>query len=264
MVDPKGQETKEPNVETIQPQQEVVTPPAAEPTLQELQAQLAETQKKFEQADKGLRSAQATLTQKDRQIKEQADLRSEIDVLKEMVKIAAVHRGSQLSEDELDDPDTIRKKLPDLDKAYADIEAKVKTRKQQEEYQAVISSFQTRVSELGLTESDEAFWEIGELVTTGTPFALKRAELKISKLEKEKTVDKKDVPTDTKTKSLEDRLAALERENKILKGELDVEDGQPAGGSKAFTRKQINEMSVEEYAKNRDEIQKAISAGRVK
>ena len=72
MVDEKGMETTGGVVETAEPQATEPTPPTAEETLR---SEMAELKTRFEQTDKGLRSAQATLTQKDKLLKEKEDLR---------------------------------------------------------------------------------------------------------------------------------------------------------------------------------------------
>lgn len=245
----EGKVTEVQAEETVEtPPQDEVTPPTTEEQLATLQGELDTLKAKYEQADKGLRSAQATLTQKDRLIKEKEDIRGEIDSMKDMIKILATSyaQGSQVSDDDLEN--VTPQKKQDINKAYEELEQKNRLRKQQEDMSQKIAEFGKRVESLGLTEEDDAYWEINELVTDVTPYnyqaRFKRADIKLKKMEKEKApVDKE--PTD---EGKEDKISELEKEiarlKKIQSGELDAETGAPSGASK-----------------NREEIMRRLASG---
>ena len=236
MTTEKGKEIKEPQAETEfgakilpEPQTEEPKPPTAEEQMATLQQQLDELKTKYEQADKGLRSAQATLTQKDRLLKEKENVRDEIETLKNMVKIIATQsvRGSDEDTDGLEA--TAKKKSPDIDKAFEELEQKQKTREYQNKLQEQIDSIRQRVESLGLTEDDESYWEIYKLATNSTPADFRLADIRLKKLEKEKTpVDIK--PTDAK-KQLDEALKEIARLKKAVNPNYDVEKGLPSGAA---------------------------------
>lgn len=239
---------------TTEPQQEVPQIPTTEEQTATLQEQLNELKTKYEQADKGLRSAQATLTQKDRLLKEKENVRDEIETLKNMVKILAV-RGQVQEEDTNDFESTAKRKLPDIDKAFQEIEQRQKAQEYQRQVQDKIDAIKERVESSGLTENDSEYWEIYKLATSATPADFRLADIKLKKLESEK----EKTPVDTKpTDEIAKRLEALEKENerlkKIVSGELDVEKGLPSGASaneaeirKAFRENPRNTKARADY-----------------
>jgi len=239
MEDQEGQEIEGKTDETqfgqkipAEPQQEEPKPLTTEETLQK---EIAELRTKYEQTDKGLRSAQATLTQKDRLLKERENVRDEIETLKNMVKILATQQNS--GDDDFET--TAKKKNPDIDKSFEELEQRQKAQEYQRKLTETIDSYRQRVEAVGLTEKDEGYWEIYKLVTNATPADFRLADIRLGKLEaeKEKTpVDNK--PTD-EAKKLEVALKEIERLKKVVSGELDTETGLPSGAS--ATEAQIKE-----------------------
>mgnify|MGYP003145582190 CR=1 FL=1 len=255
-MDTKGTQTDVKTEETIKPLQEEQLPATTEEQLATLQTAYDELHTKFEQTDKGLRTAQSTLTGKDRQLKDNQDLRGEIDTLKQMMKVVATTRS-----DNFDDGNQ-----GDIDKKFGELERGLQFRQAQDALSATIDGFQGRVEGLGLKENDDAYLEIQDLVLQGTSTSFKRAELRLSKLENAK---KEGLPVDNKPPDEKKRIDDLEKELKRLKqkesGELDSETGIPAGsGEFLFTREQVRNMPDDEYREKRGKIEAAQEAGRIK
>jgi len=250
MTTDNGQEIDTQTAVTQESQQAEVKPLTTEEQMATLQQEMNEVKSRYEQADKGLRSAQATLTQKDRLLKEKENVRDEIQTLKNMVKILATR--PQSSDSFADDLEaTARKPSVDIDKQFKELEDRQKAQEYQRQLQGQIGSFQQRVETLGLKEDDEAYWEIYKLVTSATPADFRLADIRLKKLEKENTpVDNK--PTDDKT--LETMQKEISRLKDIISGKLDTETGLPAGASaneaqirKAFRDNSRNPQARKDY-----------------
>lgn len=252
--------------EEITPVVEEVTPATAESQYATLQTELTELKGKYEQADKGLRSAQATLTQKDRLLKEREDIRGEIDTLKSMVKYLAVQPSSG---EDADDLETMAKrKAPDIDAKFKELEDRENARKYQDRLQETVSGYESRVNALGLTQENESYWEIKKLVTSGHPDDLRIADIKLKKLEKESApVDNK--PADEKDKVILELQAKVEKLEKIASGELDSETGIPSGSIKGVPtkvgdfRKWVQE-NPDEYREKKTEVDEMFKKGLIK
>ncbi len=243
VTETQGLETELKVPETTQ--EPVVTPP--EDPKVKLEKELAELRQKYEQTDKGLRSAQATLTQKDRLLKEKEDLRGEIDTLKNMVKILATQRVK-----DADELETVAKQpTPDVNKAFLELEQQQQARENQRKIQEQIASYQSRVESLGLTENDENYWEIYKMVTNATPADFRLADIRLKKLEKEKEsvpVAKKPTDSEKEIAELKAKLKKLEMANS---GQLDSETGMPSGATatEEQIRKNFRENSTDPHAR---------------
>jgi len=62
--------------------------------------------------------------------------------------------------------------------------------------------------------------------------------------------------------NISDRVKEIETEIKKQAEELGKFKNSTSGG-KTFTRSQINEMSIEEYEQNKEEIDRALREGRI-
>lgn len=244
-------ETKE-GLETEKKVEEIIIPPPPEPkppTADTLQKQIDELKAKYEQADKGLRSAQATLTQKDRLLKDKEDVHEKLDKLEMMIKVLATARAQEVE----DDLDTVAKeRKPNIDKAFEELEQKQKAKRHQEQVQETILGIQKRVEALGLTEDDERYLEIYKLATSAIPVDLKIADIKLKKLEKEKEITPVDTkPTDDREKEIADLKKQVEKLQKQVSGALDSETGLPSGASvnEEQIRKNFRENSTNPAAR---------------
>ncbi len=198
----EGMETESEVLETVVPQVTETKPPTTEAKEATLQAEISDLKQRLEQTDKGLRSAQSTLTQKDRLLKEKEDLRSEITLLKDMVKVLAVSRRNE--DDTYDLEESAKKKPSDVDARFQRLEQEHKERitkleqaRLAQDMNAKIGEYQARTETLKLDENSEEYLDIKDMVLAGK---FQRAEIKLAKLEaamKEKTAETK--PTETKT-----------------------------------------------------------------
>jgi hypothetical protein len=225
-----------------EPKEVVATPteptqppqPTVEETLAKVRAELAAKDGELKKATAQTQSYKSSLAEKERRLKESEDIKSEVSILKDMVKVLAV---KQARGEEVPDLDDVRKvKTPDIDAAFTELENKRKleseTKRRQEEAQTLIRGYQQRVQDLGLTENDETYWEVYDLVTSMDVAKLKRADIKLNKLEKEKK-PVEEVKETKKTESEEEMKVRLSKEieKEILKKYklLDAETGQPSG-----------------------------------
>jgi hypothetical protein len=226
MENDKGLETETEVEQTVTPVQPEVKPP----TTEDLQKEIKELKTKYEQTDKGLRSAQATLTQKDRLIKEKEISLKRLDTLEDSMQILAglIVKGNIDPEQ----AESYKKEFADLKAKRQKEEEQLALKAKQEEYQTQINtqvkSLQDRVEALGLTEDDERYLEIKRLAENATPTDFKLADIKLKKIEKEKKpVDTK--PIDDKDKTIADLQAKLKKLEMGKSGQLDVETGLPTG-----------------------------------
>jgi len=257
MSDEEGKETKpdEPQPDKIEtPKEQTLT---AEEQLEALQTKLAEAEARAEEKDKGFRTLQQTFRETEKQLKQQQATALEIQDLKEQMKLVAAYVATSAGEEEESLIEPAPKKKEDLLQKFDQLEKERQAKAQQEQFIKQVAEYQKRTVDLGLTEEDEDYWEIGDLVTMGS---FRRADIKLKKLEnaeKEKEpVGEKDI----------DKLAEeKKREWLVEKGYLTSDTGLPAGAAgRTYTREQIAKMSTAEYAKNKEDIDNALRENRVK
>jgi len=150
----------------------------------------------------------------------------------------------------------------------AELEAEIAKERQQElaEQQAqyrqlkeTIDGYRKRTENIGLTEDDEEYWEIHDLVTEQK---FKRADIKLKKLEEAK------VKPEPKSKETEDERIERLAEEKLRakmeeKGLLSSEPSGPSAGSeRTFTAEQIADRKF--YEEHREAILKAYAEGKIK
>jgi len=263
MEDEQGNETEvQPEVTPGETQQGDNQTPTVD--VESLQKQINELTAKYDEKDKGFKSLQALVNEKDQKLKEASNFQGELEALKETQKIFAAMLSEKEGISDLDEMPSGKK--TDYLKKFEEIESNQKQKKQLEQLQEQIGAIQNRVNTLGLTEADDAYWEIYELATTGTPASLKRAEIKLNKMEANKVETQKENPKESdEIKELRAKNAELEKQLKISSGELDVDKAQPSGGGfKTYTKEQVANMTSKQYEKERDNILAAIREGNVK
>jgi len=203
--------------------------------LETIKAQLKAISDERDRLDRAYKGLQTTVNQKDTELKKASQIHSRLDELDEKLKlfIAAQAFGDGSEEESLE---PVAKKKQLLDR-YNQMETEQKTKRAKEvqevqvaELQKVITGYQERVQTLGLTEDDETYWEIYELVTQATPAGLKRADIKLKKMEDAKKVKTDEKPEETlearTTKLAEDKFRKMLAD----KGMLDTDVGKPSGG----------------------------------
>lgn len=214
--------------------------PKAQPTpnleqqLETLRAELKAEQENSKKANESIKGLKGSLLEKDKQLKEQKTLREEINTLKESHKILA----TLLAEKEnISDEVPENKKseyLKKFDDLYDKKEKEAKQKEAIEKLTETLRDMQSRTEALGLTEEDEEYWDIYSLARTGDPINIKKAELKLKKLEKEKQV-KSAEPQKEEKEDKDKEIADLKAELKKLKGgSLESEVPRPAGQTKSF------------------------------
>lgn len=197
------------------------TPPTAEEQLATLRTEMEALRTKHEQADKGLRSAQATLTQKDRLIKDREAQATRLDSLEDSIQILAgvVAKGGNIDPEDANEYKksfAAIKEQRDRDKKESALKLK------EDEYMQKAIAIHTEAEGVFGDDTDKLH-TIRNLIRAGD-FDL--AEKQIAKA-KEKPVDKE--PTDDKVVSdLKKEVEKLKRE---ISGSADSETGLPTGSS---------------------------------
>jgi len=204
--------------------------PTAEEKLESLQTQLTTLTGELEVSKKSYKGLQETVNKKDAEIKRQSNLDSRIEQLGDRIDLiaTAIAAGYQTEEVEglpKDARQDILKQLEtqrqELKKKKEETEATTKM----EALQTTVLDYQKRVESLGLKEEDDAYWQVYDLVTTGDPAKLRRADILLGKLEtkpKEKESDEERIERITEEKlrkTLEER------------GLLTSETGSPSASS---------------------------------
>lgn len=255
----EGQETEpeETSPEAETPEEKTLT---AEEKLEALETKLTNAEAKAEEKDKGFRTLQGTFKETQRQLKEQQNIASEIQDLREQMKLVAAYVATSSGEEEESLVEPTPKKREDLLSKFDQLEKKRKAKAQQTQFVSQIAEYQKRTEGLGLTEDDDAYWEIEDLVTRGN---FRRADIKLKKLGDAKTKEKEPVGDIEK----EVKKQVNEGVNRYLveHGYLSSDTGQPAGATgRTYTREEIASMPIKEYTRNKPDIDKALKEGRVK
>lgn len=148
------------------------------------------------------------------------------------------------------------------------LEAEIAQVKQQEaeetqrkirQIQEAVAGYQRRTETLGLSETDEEYWELRDLVTEGK---YQRAEIKLKKLEAAKVKPKEEAVVDASPFISEEAKRKWMEEHGLLESEAGLPSG--VGGKRTFTVAEIEAMSTDEYAKIKPEVDKARREGRIK
>jgi len=226
----KGEETQE----------ETPTQVSELATLQaELEALKAQNQR-LPELEKGFKSLQQTLTEKDKEIKRRADFDSKIDVLQENFETLATYIASRGDAEGLD-PVKGQELQAELKKRRVEQEAKAKQREiteTQQEYAQKADSLFAR-AKIAFADDDEGIERVEDLLISGR---FERAEARVVKAEGKKAPVK-----DSKVETEEQRIDRLaeEKHRSYLeeKGLLDTYESTPSGSSSSIseaTRKYAN------------------------
>ena len=215
--------------------------------LEKLKVQLSEASAKAEEKDKGFRTLQGRLTELQKESNEKEGMTSQIQDLKEQMKLMAAYVATSAGDDEesFSEP----KKKEDLLLKFDQMEKKHKEELESKQILDKISSYEKRTKDTGLTENDEAYWEIEDLVTRGN---FRRADIVLRKFENTKTKVNELVAgtgqsVEEKAKEMAEEIS---KEYLINKGYLSSDTGQNVGTTGgAFTGKQIGDMSYGEWVK---------------
>jgi len=227
-------------------------PQATEEELERLRTELQEKDTKLQSADGRWQTAQGIINELKGKVQALEDNQ---ELWKMLVGMNAENRGisEEASEQEL------QKNKPNLIQTADYLEKSLEAKRFKRKY----DSYGPVVEELGLKPGDDDYEVIRSFAATGQ---WGKADKKIAALKASKT----EQPKSEKGKAVESELPE-EEEEKIAKkylqkkGLLKSEGGEPsAGGGQTFTRQQIENMSTADYAKNKEAIDAALRAGRVK
>ena len=248
----KGDVEEAEDTAEVTPVVEEVTPPSAEEQLATLQSQYKELQVKQEQAEKGLNTAQATLTRKDKEYKAQADLTSRVSGIEDSIQILAgmVSKGELTPED----AQTYKKEFENL-KATRDRESKeVALKSQDDVYIQQAQELLLKVSNAGYPEGSVTYETI---LSDLQDRKYKLAEAKFKEIKPVKAESKEE----TEKKWIEEGRRRAKEES----GELNTSTSLPSGaGNRSFTKAQIADMPMKEYIENKAVIDDAALGGRIK
>lgn len=243
------------------PQVETTEIPPAEETMEALKAQIAELEKSKEQAEKGLKTARKTLTDKDTEIKRLQDFGASIQEIKSEL---GIHRAFI---DEFGNrPDDIEiegsPKKPSLDDKIKDMERK----NLESQFNLMASEVEEIAKEGGLDISKASELETVRDYFNSGRLDLARKGVSLAKKIVDGMKEEKETPheTEEKPKETEEQMRErLKRELAQGEGFLNPEGGIPSGTG-ALTLEQISNMSPEEYITNRDKILKAFENQTIK
>ena len=213
------EETTEVEVVEEKPEQT----PIPEETVETLKSQMAKMTDELAQAKKGLSTAHQTISQRDAELKRKADIESEIVGIREEMQLLATAIVTKQSEDS-DAP------KPDILASLRARQAEQDVKRKTAEATAQLEGYRKRVEAVGLTEADEEYWSIYDEARTLDPVKLKKLDIRLAKLEKEK--QKVSTPQNDEDKKKEFDLLIEEGVRKEMerRGLLKDETSSPAKG----------------------------------
>ncbi len=227
--------------------------PTQESEASQLKAEIERLKAQVDEKDKGFKSLQRELSEREKKLQSVSTQEEKLQALRDDFKTLAAWVASSAGKtpEEYEEAKTTNK-----DNLLAEFEKREKQRQEQQRIQELKQKgdeFRQRVEALGLTDKDEEYWDIHDLVIDGK---LQRADVKLKKLEA-----KKEVPVENKT--LEKKESEDERINRLVeerlqkameaKGLLTSDAGTPSSGAmdrhKANQKYIAGEISRSEYEK---------------
>lgn len=239
--------------ETVQAEQT----PTTEDLTKKYEEQIARLTKQYEEKDKGLRTAHATLTEKDREIKRLSDFNAKVEAIDQKIRIlaAAQATGTKVDEYSLDNmsPQARQDYLQQFDKLDAEVKARSEqAQKQAEEaeYRAKADSLWQEAQSLGLDE--DTLDRVEDSLMYGR---LDRAQKLIDRNRKVETKQEVDID-----KLVEERLNKILAERGLKQEEeglLDTDTAIPSGRT-ATQQDIIDRYASGDRSVSREEYEKAI------
>lgn len=225
-----------------------VTPEIEPPELAQIKEQLQHMEDNWKREQK-------VSSKKEEEIQRLSGVKTDIDDLKEYMKVLTAAVAEKRGETEEEFETQIPTRKPDFLKQFETLDGKRK----QEQLTRELDSYRKRVESLGLGEKDDEYWEIYDLVTTGDPVKMKRANLKLEKWEG----DKSQVTSKETEVSEEDKVEKLAEEKKRKwleeKGLLDQDTGEPSAKAgrdmdKAYADGEVSEKEYGDWLRGRGKI----------
>ncbi len=228
---------------------EVEATPTTEQLLETASAQLKEATARADKAESSEQGLRGSLQEKDRLLRNQsgnAELATKVSGLEDAMQIMAgmMGKGDMTTEE----AQGYKQEFANAKKQREDEGRRATARSQQEVYAAE--------AQVVFKEAQEVFKDDPEKLE-GVEDSLDAGKLQRAK-------DKIARATVTKTETAADMEARLRKELQTKEGDRDSEDGQASGGKKVYTAKQIDDMPMEQYAKEKDAIDQAYLEGKIK
>ncbi len=236
---------------------ETLTPEAT------LKSELEKARTELEGLKKGYSTVQQTLTEKDKELKRRTDLETQIHDLGDRVELLATAMATVGFEEGEELPKEKRQNvLAQLTQQRTAQEAKRK----QDEYFRQADTIHNR-AETVFAGDDEKLERIEDLLMSGIPTRMERAEGMVAKAEKALVEKPKEPPKDIE-KIVAERLEEEKRKLMEEQGRLVSETGTPAGstGGTTYSLSQVDNMSSEEYRKvfpTESSFKEALREGRI-
>ena len=208
-------------VEVVEEKPEQTTIP--EESVETLKSQLTKLTDELAQAKKGLSTAHQTISQRDAELKRKADIESDIVGIREEMQLLATAIVTKQSEDS-DAP------KPDILASLRARQAEQDVKRKTTEAAALLESYRKRVEAAGLTEDDEDYWSIYDEARTLDPVKLKKVDIRLLKLEKEKQKVATPQNDEDKKKELDRLIDEGVRKEMERRGLLKDETSTPSKG----------------------------------
>jgi len=243
-------------------QKETETTSTVEEQLVALKGRLDAAETELSQTKKGLTTAHATLTEKDKELKRRAQVEEDIQTIKDHLELLTEAVGARQTNEFDETPRTDG--LAQLKRDRAERERK----RQEQTFNETLQTFRVRTETLGLDPESEEYLDVQDLATRGN---FKLADLRLKRMEVRKIEKEAETAKTTKVAPEEIEKLAEERARKILqeRGLLKTDSGTPSrsGGGRTYTGTEIQGMSIAEYRKAFPEYAdylQAVTEGRVK
>jgi len=204
--------------ETVEETTELQTP-TPEQQLEEMKVELAKYQSVAEEKDKGFKKLQQQLSEEQTKLRRQGDVQGEIASLRDLMKLVVASATNE-TEESLAEPE----RKQDLLKKFDEEQKRRTEDNQRHQLIETLDGYRKRIESLGFTEEDEEYWEIHDLAVQGN---LKRADIKLKKME----VVKKETP---KPEPTEEQIEEAARKQLEVKGLLKTETGMPSASGLSF------------------------------
>ncbi len=251
MADKEGKETTANDTSGTE-----VEEPTTEQKLETAQVELKTQTERADKAESSNQGLRGSLKEKDILIQESAGLKSDVSYLKDAIKVLATQ--GKVPEDDLEvTPD----KRTSVDATWAQLEAKHDKERaedaakaEQTKYVQQAQGILQDAEDAGIAKDSEGYEDIYDLLVEGK---VRNAERLIKKAKGTKPEDKE---SEKEKWITEGKRLAMETE-----GQLSSDTGGPQGSSmRSFTRQAIADMSIEDFVKNKEAIDAAQLAGRIK
>lgn len=212
-----GKGTPEPVVVSVET-------PTPEQQLKSLETELTKYKALADEKEKGFKTLQVQLGEEQGKLRKQAGIEERIQDLSDQMKILAAYVATSAGGNEDELTETPKEKKNALLQKFDQLEKERKEKTDKVQLTETVATYQKRTEDLGLSQTDESYWEIHDLVTEGK---FQRADIKLKKLEQAKTK-----PTET-PKQVDIDKEIEERARKILeeRGLLVAETGSPSASA---------------------------------